>query len=406
MSDASTAARRRSLSALAGLCLLAFAAPAQAGPRVYENEETGAWVDLGILVQAQYRLEGPDGGPLDNDIWLRRLRPTLAGGFNEDWQAIIQIDFGAGASGDTYEVTVRWANFQWVGLKNAHLVMGSFKNWFSREFITLGPQLQFIERTFVGENTYGNPAYTIGLGWDHIVANERVFYAVNIGAQDVSTDAAKMQFASPANGSGTDNDGWSAAARLDFYALGRAKPDKPPLGYRLSPYDRSDINDSQSWLLSFSLAAYAWWNQGSNNGECGNSDPSTCVDLQNSVGLEVSGGLRGHGFSGDFEYQYVRGNTVEEGYTGGLYADGQTSLQKATLGAGYLVVPKHLELAAGWSILGASNYDNPWNRVLVGVNGFVIGYSIRFSADYVREINAMGAGQNGNLFRVQAQFVW
>jgi len=385
---------------------LAVTTPVSAGPRVFEDEEKGSWVDVGILVEAQYRFQDFEQGSPENDIWLRRLRPTLAVGFNQNWQAILQLDFGAGASGDTYRVTVRWVNLQWVGLDNAHLVFGSFKNWFSREFITLGPQLQFIERTFVGDNTYGNPAYTVGVGWDHIIANQRVFYAANIGMQDADTDASNMQFSSPANGSSTDNHGWSASARLDFYALGRAKPDKPPLGYKLSPYDRSDITDSQSWTLSFSVAAYAWWNQGDNNGQCGNPDPSTCVDLQTAFGIEASGGVRGFGLSADVEYQFVRGNTVEGDFTGGLYLDGRTDLQKATVAAGYMVVAKHLELAAGWSVLDATNYGTPWHRVLVALNGFVIGYNIRFSADYAREINVMGTAQDANVFRTQAQFVW
>ena len=399
-------APRALFSVFAVFTVLALAAPAQAGPRVYENEEQGSWVDLGILVEAQYRLDNVQNGPTDHNIWLRRLRPTISGGFNEDWQAILQIDFGAGATGLDYSVTVRWVNMQYVGVKNSHLTMGSFKNWFSREFVTLGPQLQFVERTFVGENTYGNPAYTIGVGWDHTVANDRIFYAANIGVQNASSLASDMAFRSPANGDSTDNKGWSAAARVDFYALGRAIYDKAPLGYKLTPYDRSDINDTKDWLLSFSVGGFAWWNQGNNNGLCADVDPTLCTDLQNAGGVEASGGVRGYGLSADFEYQFVRGNTVDDTYTGGLYQDGRTSLHKATVNAGYMVIAKHFELVAGWSILSASNFANPWNRAIAGLNGFVKGYNIRFSADYVREIKILGTALNGNVFRVQAQFTW
>jgi hypothetical protein len=385
---------------------VALAATAYAGPRVYENEEQGSWVELGILIEAQYRFVNEQDGPSENDIWLRRLRPTISGGITPDWQAILQLDFGAGATGQDYRVTVRWVNMQYVGVKNSHLAMGSFKHWFSREFFALGPQLQFIERTFVGENTYGNPGYTIGIGWDQIVAKDRIRYAATLGAQNVDTLASNMAFRSPANGASTDNRGWAAAAHLDFYALGRAEYDKAPLGYKLTPYDRSDVDDRQSWLLSFSLGGFGWWNQGNNNGLCSDADTTQCVDLQNAGGLEVSGGVRGHGLSADFEYQFVRGNTVDATYTGGLYQNGRTDLQKATVNAGYMVIPKHFEVAAGWSILRTSNYDSAWNQAIVGLNGFVKGYNIRFSADYRRQINVMGTSQDGNVFRTQAQFVW
>jgi hypothetical protein len=403
-----SSSRSNKLFGLVGALLgtLAVAMPAQASPRVYENEEQGSWVELGILIEAQYRLENQPTDGTEHNIWLRRLRPTVSGGFNEDWQAILQLDFGAGATGDTYRVTVRWVNFQYVGVKNSHLAMGSFKNWFSREFITLGPQLQIIERTFVGENTYGNPAYTIGVGWDHLVANDRIFYAANIGAQNVSTDADKMAFNSPANGDSTDNTGWSASARADFYALGQGVYGKEPLGYKLTPYDRSDVTNRQSWLLSFSVAGYGWWNQNNNNGQCAQTDPTTCTDLRNAFGVEGSGGVRGFGFSADFEYQFVRGDAVDGTYTGGLYQDGRTNLHKATVNAGYMIIAEHFELAAAWSLLSASNYGTPWNRAIVGLNGFVKGYNIRFSADYVREINLEGTDQKGNVFRTQAQFAW
>jgi hypothetical protein len=238
------------------------------------------------------------------------------------------------------------------------------------------------------------------------VAKNRIRYAATLGAQNVDSLASNMSFRSPANGASTDNRGWAAAAHLDLYALGRAEYEKAPLGYKLTPYDRSDINDSQSWVLSFSLGGFAWWNQGNNNGLCSDADPTQCVDLQNAGGLEVSGGLRGYGLSADFEYQFVRGNAVDGTYTGGLYQSGRTDLQKATVNAGYMVIAKHFEVVAGWSILDASNYERPWNQAIVGLNGFVKGYNIRFSTDYRRDIHGMGTSQKGDVFRLQAQFVW
>lgn len=392
---------------VAAVVSMAFTSSARAGPRVYEDDE-GRWVELGFLIQLQYRLDKPEGSEAENDLWARRLRPMIAAGFHDDWQGIVELGFGAGADGETYAVSLRWVSIQYVGVQSSRLSVGSFKNWFSREFNTSSSRLQIIERTFVGDNAFGNPGYTIGIAWDQVIADDRVFYAANIGAQNVGTDASQMAFRSPANGDSTDNRGWSAAARIDVYAVGGAVYSKEPYSYKLSPYDRSDLEDSRSWVVSFSLGGYAWWNQNNNDGLCPNPDPTSCVDLQNAFGAETSAGIRGRGLSADLEYQFIRGNAVDGAYTGGLYVDGTTNLHKATANAGFMVLPRHLEVYGGWSILNASNYDVPWNRAIIGLSGFVQSYHIRFSADYTREINRAGAGgaEDANVFRTQAQLSW
>jgi len=384
----------------------AVAAPVDAGPRIYEERDGDRWVEVGILLQLQYRLTKPQDGPIENDIWMRRLRPMISAGFNEDWQAIVELGFGAGAGGENYSVTLRWVSFQYVGVRSSRLSIGSFKNWFSREFNTSSSRLQIIERTFVGDNAFGNPGYTIGVTWDQLVANDRVFYAANLGAQNAGTLASEMAFRSPANGNSTDNTGWSAAARIDMYAVGRAVYSKEPYSYKISPYDKRDFAEARSWVLSFSVGGYAWWNQHNNDGGCPQADPDACVDLDNAFGFEASSGLRGFGLSADVEYQFIRGNTVGGNYTGGLYVNGMTHLHKATVNAGYMAVPKHLEVVGGWSVLSASAYRTPWNQVIVGLNGFVKSYHIRFSADYIRQFSISGTSEDGNLFRTQAQFAW
>lgn len=380
-------------------------APAAAGPRVYEDGED-RWVELGFLIQLQYRLYAPQNGGNQNDVWARRLRPMVSAGFHEDWQSIIELDFGAGSGGQTYSVTLRWVSIQYIGIPQARLSLGSFKNWFSREFNTSSSRLQLIERTFVGDNAYGNPGYTIGFSWDQSLFGDRLFLAANLGAQNLSTDSSQMAFRSPANGDSTDNRGWSAAMRIDIYAVGRGAYSKEPYSYKISPYDQSALTRDGPWVLSFSLGGYAWWNQDGNNGFCRDPDPTNCVDLQNAFGMEVSAGVRGHGLSADVEYQLIRGHAIDDEYTGGLYVAGRTWLHKATANAGYMVVNEHLELVAGWSILDATRYAVPWNRVIVGLNGFVKGPHVRFSVDYAREIHVSGTSDHANVLRTQAQFSW
>ena len=164
--------------------------PAYAGPVLYYAEKDDTWFGVGLLVEVQYRYNDPDGAPGTDLVFFRRLRPTFEGGLNEDWQGILQLDYGAGQNGTAYVRTIRWVNFQYTGIERAHLTFGSFKHYFSREFITLGPHLQKIERTFLGENTYGNPGYTIGVSWDQQIANDKVFYAFSLGAENHGTQTS------------------------------------------------------------------------------------------------------------------------------------------------------------------------------------------------------------------------
>jgi hypothetical protein len=92
------------------MVFLALETPTLAGSTIYPKGDS--WVDLGLLIQVQSKFEDPDGGPSSGELFFHRLRPTIEGGFNKDWQGILQLDFDAGAGGTDYEVTVRWVNFK------------------------------------------------------------------------------------------------------------------------------------------------------------------------------------------------------------------------------------------------------------------------------------------------------
>src|SRR5207247_2283584 len=114
------------------------------------HDESDRWLDFSILIQAEYLQNSPRSGQSTEQLFFRRLRPIIMGGMN-DWQGIIELDFGAGQNGTTYSPSVRWVDFQYTGFYQAHATFGSFKPWFSRELLTIGPHLQTIERSPVGD---------------------------------------------------------------------------------------------------------------------------------------------------------------------------------------------------------------------------------------------------------------
>lgn len=118
-------------------------------------------------------------------------------------------------------------------------------------------------------------------------------------------------------------------------------------------------------------------------------------------------GIRGFGFSGDIEYQYVHGKLLNQNFTGGLYENGTAGLNKFTVNGGYMVFRNQWEAVATFSVLDASNFASTWTSTTLGVNWFVRHYDIRFSANYTYHDNVSGAtGAYAHVGRIQAQFAW
>jgi phosphate-selective porin len=341
--------------------------------------------------------------PIDN-LFMRRLRPTFQGAMDENWQGTLQLDFGQGVVGVTDNTTVRWCNFQYTGIEQTHVTVGSFKTFFSREFLTLGPHVQLIERTAVGDNNFGNPEYLIGIGWDHMLPDRKLAYYVNAGAQDQEQGAGQMTFRSPTNAPSGVNQGFVVAGRIDFAPIGEMEYDVAQLGVSPS-YDPGDFH-TDAWLVMLSTGAYGWWNDGDSNNT--SMTTATAPDLQQAYGIEFSGGVRGHGFSADAEYQFINGELYDGTYTDGLYLDGATDLNKFSLNGGYMLPGTRVELVSGWMIMDASNYEVPVTATTVGINWYIKGKAdIRYALTYAMVENTAGSPENnGGIVRLQGQFVW
>jgi hypothetical protein len=325
-----------------------------------------------------------------------------------DWQGILQMDFGAGEDGTKYATTVRWVNFQYIGFDQAHATFGSFKPWFSRELITLGPHLQTVERSPVGDTNYGNPDYMIGFSWDRLLDNRKVAYYASVGLEDHQQEVTQMQMRSPANAASGSNQGVLVTGRVDFYPFGELPYDSRPLHTPAQiAYNRGDFHTT-AWRTIVSTAAFGWWNDGDSNPFTTNgvSTSSTNADLDRSFGAEVSGGIRGFGVSADAEYQYIHGNLVDPNFSGGLYVNGRSNLNKFAITGGYML-PRDVELVSAWSVVDATGFQRALTESKVGVNWFVMKYAIRFSATYTFVNNMDGVpGNNIGVTRADAQFVW
>jgi Phosphate-selective porin O and P len=396
-----------------GLCVL----PAHAGVNVWQKDDS--YVDVGLLIQTQARaIDGGGAGTNANSdgVFFRRLRPFFYGAFNKNWQGIIQMDFGQGFEGQDAKTSVKWAYMEYLGFEanqQSSLKIGSFKPYFGREFLTLGPHLQTIERTFAGIQWYGTPDYMMGIGFTRLTPDRKMSYGVTAGTMSINQRPDRIFFQSPQNQtSGNDNTGYLVSGRLDFYPFGEMPFNPKPL--TANAFDRSDLHNTQVWQVMMSVGGYGWWNNNdsnhgttvcplSNNNVC----PSGLADVNQVYGGEVSGGLRGYGFSGDVEYQRIHSDLRNATFTGGLYSNGTTDLNKFTVNGGYMIYRDKVELAGSYALMSASNFASNMDSYRAGLNWFVHEYAIRFSADITFNTNAYGTtGAWENVGRLQAQFAW
>ncbi len=378
----------------AALICLAVSA-AGAGIVVYEDGDKK--IEVGGRIQLQYNNVDPDGGESTDDMFFRRLRPYIAGSVTENWYGKIQFDFGKAE--DDNEVAVKDAYLKYSGfnVKNLSLSIGNTKTPFAREFLTSSKRQQLVERTFSGDHNYGSPDRQLGLRLDGKSGSKKVGYSVAVGAESHDPAASKLDFDSPANEQSDWNEGYVFAGRVDFHPLGAMK------------FDQGDFK-SDEWKCTVGASAFTWSNDDDVNTYTdpvtGLTTSTSKVDLDQATGYELSGGVRGKGLSFDLAYQTINAETVDTGFTGGIYSSGETDLDKLTFEAGYMLA-KNFEIAAGYESQDADNYATEWERMNVGLNWFFNKHKAKVQLTYRMGENVDGVdGADTDTTYLQSQFVF
>jgi len=398
---------------LQGFCVvvlaLAFIGPAQA-VTVYEKD--GKRVDVGARIQVEYLHVSPDCAPgapcfieddgtlsiFDTDEWFfRRLRPYISGTLFKDWMGKVEFDFGEAE--DSNEVQIKDAYFSYSGFGKNLLYIGNAKSVFAREFLTSSAELQLVERGFTGDHNDGVPDRALGVRWDGKMLEGKLSYAANVGAQHHDPAVNRMDFDSPVNNAADWNEGLVFAARVDVHPLGS------PI-----PFSQADLDRGPS-RISAGVGGFYWSNDGDNNTY---TDAVTGValdperpDLDQAEGVEVSAAYRGHGGSVDAAWQIVNGDTVDPTFTGGLYLNGSTQLDKLSVVGGYLVWKDAIEVVAGWESQDADNYEDKFERTSLGVNWYLHGHKLKVQATYRKVDNFIGlAGQKQDVWFGSTQYVF
>ncbi|PLX94192.1 MAG: hypothetical protein C0621_05825 [Desulfuromonas sp.] len=376
------------------LATVALTGTAQAGVKVYEDKESGKFVEIGARLQMQYHLADPDGSSSSDSVFFRRLRPYIAGSVHKDWLGKFQWDMGKAE--DANELAVKDAYVQYKGIDNLTVTIGNAQFPFSREDMTSSKAQQLVERTFVGDHDFGTPELNAGVFLHYTALDKTVELHVAGASADIDPDASKLDFDTPINANSDFNEGVMLGGRVDFHPLGKAS------------FDQGDFKGEPKATVS--LAAYTWSNDDDNNTytTAGASTSASKADVDSVTGVEVSGGFRGHGLSVDAQYNVFAAETVDTAFTGGIFKNGETSLTNYAVEGGYMVVPKTFELVAGYEAMDADNYTEVWKRTSIGANYFFVGKKdIKLQTTYRMGENLKGQANNdANELFVQMQYVF
>ncbi len=344
------------------LVLLSSASSLDAAIPIYQNGSDFR-LDLGIRVQIQYfHLSG--GSFPEEKLYFRRLRPVLNATLSPDWEAEAEFDFGETVEGEAVEFKDVFVSYLGWEDRGFTLSLGNEKAVFSRQLQSSSKRLTLVERGFVGIDDFGSLDRVLGVRVDGHDSRGRFKMAASAGLASHQLDPTQMEFESPLNAPEDANRGWSFSGRVELSPLGDVD------------YDQGDFG-SDRVRYAVSASAYRWFEDGSSSNVPGVSN------LDKSRGVELSSALRGRGLSADAEVQWVRGETLDRAFTGGLYERGEAELTKLSLQSGYMVVAERLEIVGGFDRLDAATYESAWQRWTLGATHYWKRERLKLQLNYV-----------------------
>lgn len=366
-----------------------------AGVTVYDEGEKS--VKIGGRIQLQYHHTDPSDGESTDKVFLRRLRPYIMGTIHEDWMGKIQWDMGK--ADDENEMAIKDAYFQYTGFNNLKVWMGNLYFPFSREDLTSSKKQQLVERTFVGDHSYGSPERNACLRLSGHNDDKIVTYDLAVAAASIDPDENKLDFDTPVNRNDDFNQGWMYGGRAEVY----------PFGY----FKMAQGDFSRELKAAVGVAGYGWNNDDDNNTYTGltngvlTSTSSSKADIDRVIGFEVSGALRFVGISIDVEYNRFEVDAVDAAFTGGILKNGSTTLDNYAAEGGYMLIPGKLELVAGYQAQDSDNYGKVWTRKSVGANWFIHKQDIKaqFTYRFGENLNGVDNDDEDEIF-VQTQYVF
>jgi hypothetical protein len=326
-------------------------------------------------------------------VFFRRLMLTMNGTATRNWNGVFQFDLAPATAGGT--IVFKDVYLQYLGWASRGLTLqiGNQKMPFSRSVLASSSRRNVVERPFTGERASGSPGRALAIKMDGWHVKRTLYWSAALASALHSPVTSEIRVDGLAESQSTWNEGWTTTGRVEWHPLGETP--------------RAQGAFEEDLRVTIGAGALTWRNDGDRNL---NPEPDPLglrADKEAVNGLEISGGLRGRRISVDCEYERVTATTVLPGFSGGLYQAGHARLHKASLEAGYMVLPQHLEIVGAIDQLSADTFESPSRRAAAGVSWYVDGHRLRFQLMHRLTVNDRGiSGARRQTSALQAQIAF
>ena len=313
-------------AAAAAVCS-ALVCVSPAGAQTSPPPSTTPSVTVGGVIQADYETVTVADATRDR-AFFRRLMLVVQIVATKDWTGQLQIDVAPSVLGD--RVVVRDAYLRYLGWtpQGLTVTIGNQKLPFSRAALISASRRGLIERGAPGERPYGTPGRALAVQIEGRHHDQHVQWAAAVASALHGPDVAEIRIDGLAESRETWNEGVLGAGRVEWHPLGN------------TPRDQGDFARGPLRVV-VGAGAYVWQNDGDRNlfTTDGVATSTVFADADQAQGVEVSGGLRGHGFSLDASWQRIAAHTIDAGFTGGIYEAGDATFHVTGVESGYMAVP-------------------------------------------------------------------
>jgi hypothetical protein len=326
-------------------------------------------------------------------VFFRRLVIGFQTEMSEDWAGALQVDLGPTINGDRLHLRDAYVRYRGLAGHGITFTAGNQKVPFSRSVLEASSRRSLVERPFTGERAFGAPGRAFGVQADGRHNNQRIQWAAAVSSVLHAPDAVEIRFDGVTEADDNWNRGVMTTGRMEWHPEGAV------------PRDQGDFNRGAFRMMA-GIAAYAWKNTGGRNlfTRFGVSTSTLLADLDNARAVELDSGVRGHGFSIDLAWSRISGRTLDPTFTRGIYSSGHTVLRQLGSEAGYMVVPRKLELLAGADAMSIDARTALAYRVSVGTNWYMNGHRLKFGFMHRQSFNVLGVRDVcGHSTHVQAQ---
>jgi phosphate-selective porin OprO and OprP len=345
-------------------------------------------VSFSGYVQPQYEVRSGDGETSDRALF-RRLVLGVETILPHAWSTQLQVDFGPVASNHDERLIVKDAYVRYAAPHGIVLTIGNQKMPFSRSLLASSSRRGLVERPVAGDRSLGSPGRAAGIFADGWHRGRALHWTAGVAYSQQSPDADEVRIDGPAEARSDWNKGSLLAGRIELHPLGEV------------PRTQGDFAHGPVTFTA-ALAAYSWSNR-----EDATSPATTVVNADRVSGFELSGSVRGFGLSTDVEFEHIASHAVDDGADLGLYIDGRALIDKGSIEAGYMLLPRRLEALVGFDATTSDAFDVTWHRFNSGINWYFNGHRLKVSVMHRESFNDRGVrNERSRATYLQTQFAF